>query len=37
MDPRGPQVDMSFVVDASIAGSWFLPDEATALTTGLAR
>ena len=27
---------MSFVVDASIAGSWFLPDEATALTTGLA-
>lgn len=27
---------MSFVVDASIAGSWFLPDEATALTTELA-
>jgi predicted nucleic acid-binding protein len=28
---------MSFVVDASIAGSWFLPDEATTLTTALAR
>ena len=28
---------MSFVVDASIAGSWFLPDEATEATTGLAR
>jgi len=28
---------MSFVVDASIAGSWFLPDEATGATTGLAR
>ena len=28
---------MSFVVDASIAGSWFLPDEATPASTGLAR
>ena len=28
---------MSFVVDASMAGSWFLPDEATAVTTDLAR
>jgi predicted nucleic acid-binding protein len=28
---------MSFVVDASVAGSWFLPDEATGATTGLAR
>jgi predicted nucleic acid-binding protein len=28
---------MSFVVDASIAGSWFLPDEETTLTTALAR
>lgn len=28
---------MSFVVDASIAGSWFLPDEAAGASTGLAR
>jgi predicted nucleic acid-binding protein len=28
---------MSFLVDASIAGSWFLPDEATSITTELAR
>jgi predicted nucleic acid-binding protein len=28
---------MSFVIDASIAGSWFLPDEATTLTNTLAR
>jgi predicted nucleic acid-binding protein len=28
---------MSFVVDASVAGGWFLPDEATATTTELAR
>ena len=28
---------MSFVVDASIAGSWFLPDEAMASTMALAR
>ncbi len=28
---------MSFVVDASIAGSWFLPDETTGATTALAR
>jgi predicted nucleic acid-binding protein len=27
---------MAFVVDASIAGSWFLPDEATAVLSGLA-
>ena len=28
---------MSFVVDASIAASWFLPDEATPSATALAR
>jgi len=28
---------MSFVVDASVAGSWFLPDEATNATTDLAH
>jgi predicted nucleic acid-binding protein len=28
---------MSFVVDASIAGSWFLPDEDAGAATGLAR
>ena len=28
---------MTFVVDASLAAGWFLPDEATEATTGLAR
>jgi len=28
---------VAFVVDASIAGSWFLPDEATTVSTGLAH
>jgi predicted nucleic acid-binding protein len=28
---------MSFVVDASMAGGWFLPDEATAFTTELSH
>jgi predicted nucleic acid-binding protein len=28
---------MAFVVDASVAGSWFLPDEATNVTTDLAH
>lgn len=28
---------MPFVVDASLAGSWFLPDESSAVATGLAR
>jgi predicted nucleic acid-binding protein len=37
MDSRGPQIGMSFVVDASVAGGWFLPDEATATITELAR
>jgi predicted nucleic acid-binding protein len=28
---------MAFVVDASLAAAWFLPDEASAATTALAR